>query len=192
MKNQILCISVILFVGLSVAAQTTEKTVEKTRAYYKVIAEKAKLAETDDEQGEYGDLVMNELVVNKRNHQWRAVGIHQLTYKFFYKGGDSEAHMYPDQLVMVKVSRRESNRTYTEEYLYSETGVLIFYFQKAENDDQVPAERRVYFSGIKAIRVVEDAKTRDKLSVKDAATVKEITAESTKIKGLFSQTLKFY
>ncbi len=165
MKMQIAFVSCFLFTALGVSAQTG-KTVETIRKYYTTVAEKARLADTDEDQGQYGDLVMNELVINKRGHQWRAVGIFGETYKFFYRGGDSEAHMYPDQLVMVKVERRVSNRNYLEEFVYDKAGRLIFYFQKAENDDQVPAERRVYFSGVKAIRIVEDGKTRDRLAAK--------------------------
>ncbi len=191
MKKQISSLAVLLLLSVCVSAQTTDKAVEKIRTFYTDIAEKARLCETDDDRGEFGELFMNELAVNKRNHQWRAVGIHNLTYKFFYRGGDSEEHMYPDRLVMVKVERRESNRTYKEEYLYSDAGVLMFYFQKAENDDQAPAERRVYFSGIKAIRITEDGKTRDKLSTKDAATVKELTKQSSRMKDVFLRTLKF-
>ncbi len=190
MKKQIYSLAFLLLLSVCISAQTADTAVEKIRTFYTDIAEKARLCETDDDRGEFGELFMNELVVNKRNHQWRAVGIHNLTYKFFYRGGDSEEHMYPDRLVMVKVERRESNRAYKEEYLYSDAGVLMFHFQKAENDDQAPAERRVYFSGIKAIRITEDGKTRDKLSAKDTATVKEITAESIKIKEIFVRSIK--
>lgn len=190
MKKQIFCISIILLVGLGVSAQTVEKSVEKIRSVYKDVSEKARLAETDKERGEFGELVMNEITINKRNHQWRAVGIYQQTYKFFYKGGDSEEHMYPDQLVMVKVERKESNRIYSEEYLFSDTGALIFYFQKAANDKMVPAERRVYFSGVRPIRVIEDGKTRDRLSIKGSAWIKELDGESARIKELFLKSIK--
>ena len=190
MKKQIFVLWLLLLLGVSVSAQTTDKTVEKIRAYYNDISEKARLAETDDDRGEFGELVMNELTVNSRNHQWRAVGIHQFNYKFFYTGGDSEEHMYPDQLVLVKVERKESNRTYIEEYLYSDLGVLIFYFQKAENDDQVPAERRVYFSGIKAVRITEDTKKRDRLNLNDLKTVKDVTEQSRRIKEIFNKSIK--
>ena len=190
MKKQIYGIAILLLLSVCISAQTTDKAVEKIRSFYTDIAEKARLCEADDDQGEFGELFMNELVVNKRNHQWRAVGTHNLTYKFFYRGGDSEEHMYPDQLVMVKVERKESSRIYYEEYLYSDAGVLMFYFQKAENDDQAPAERRVYFAGIKAIRITEDGKTRDRLTTNDAVTVKEIAGESGKIKDIFLKTLK--
>ncbi|HRI03237.1 MAG TPA: hypothetical protein PLL77_05805 [Pyrinomonadaceae bacterium] len=193
MKKQISSLAFLLLLSVCVSAQTTDRSVEKIRTFYTDIAEKARLCETDDDRGEFGELFMNELVVNKRNHQWRAVGRHVLTYRFFYQmtPGDREDHMYPDQLVMVKVERRISDRTYNEEYLYSAGGALIFYFQKSENDDQSPSERRVYFSGIKAIRIAEDGKTRDKLNTKDAATIKEITGESGKIKDVFTRSLKF-
>jgi hypothetical protein len=194
MKKHIIGLSLLIFVCISVSAQTTDKTVEKIRTFYNDIAGKAKLAETDEDHAHFDELFMNELVINKLSHEWRAVGRHVNTYKFFYRmtDGDREDRMYPDELVMVKVERQESNRTYNEEYLYSRTGLLMFYFQKAENDDETPVERRVYFSGIKAIRVVEDAKTRDRLSAKDAGVVREITVESARIKDVFVRTLKFY
>ena len=190
MKKQISGVLVLLLLSICVSAQTNDKTVEKIRTYYTDIAEKARLCEIDDDRGQLGELFMNELVVNKRNHQWRAVGIHNLSYKFFYRGGDSEKHMYPDRLVMVKAERKESNRVYNEEYLYSDAGVLMFYFQKAENDDQTPGKRRIYFSGIKPVRIIEDGKTRDKLTAKDIAVVKEITSQSAKIKEMFSRSIK--
>ncbi len=190
MTKQIVGLLLLLVAGLGVSAQTTEKTVVEIRSYYKDISEKARLAESDDDQGELGELVMNELVINKRNHQWRAVGVYGQTYKFFYSGGDSEAHLYPDQLVLVRVGRKVSNRVYLEEYLYSKSGELIFCFQKSENDDQVPAERRVYFSGIKAIRIAEDEKIRDRLTARDAQIVKEIFRQSRKIKEIFIRSIK--
>ncbi len=191
MKKQLI-LSLLLFLlsGLAISAQSTDKTVESINKRNTDIAAKAEACETDGDQGEFGELVMNTLTINSRNHQWRAIGRYVKNYKFFYKGGNSEEHMYPDQLVFVKVERKESNRNYTEEYLYSDKGVLMFYLQKAENDDQVPVERRVYFSGTKAIRVVEDSKSRDRLTAKDAATAKAVTAASTKIKDLFLRSIK--
>ena len=176
--------------AFSISAQTTDKTVEKIRTYYNDITERARLAEIDDDHGETGELVINELVINKRNHQWRAVGIYNLDYKFFYNGGDNEAHMYPDQLVKAVVTKKISNRNYTEEFLFSDAGVLMFYFQKWWSDDQLPNERRVYFSGINAVRVIEDTKTRDRLTAKDLATVKEINEQSRKIKEIFVKSIK--
>ena len=85
MKNTLFALFFALLPPFSSLAQTIDKTVEKIRAYYNEVSEKAKAAETEDDQGEFGDLIMNELVINKRGHQWRAVGQFRETYKFFYK-----------------------------------------------------------------------------------------------------------
>lgn len=186
MKSSILLI-VILFLTINAAFGQTVDAIKKR---YAEIAEKARLCETDDEQGQYGELVMNTLAINSRNHQWRAVGIYQPTYKFFYRGGDSERHLYPDQLVFVKSERRVSNRTYNEEFLFSDVGVLMFYYQASQNDDQVPAERRVYFTGGRAIRIIEDQTTRSRLTAKDLTVAKEILSQSRNIKDLFNRSIK--
>lgn len=189
MTKQILIAFFLLLTVLSVSAQTTDKTVERIQKFYTETAEKARLAETDDDQGQYGPLFVNELTVNSRNHQWRAVGIHRLTYKFFYKGGDSKTRMYPDQLVLVKTERKESIRTYTEQFLFSDAGVLMFYSQKVENDDQSPADRSIYFSGAAAIRVIEDGQTRDRFSAAELKNIGDIKRTASKIKDLFVKSI---
>ena len=176
--------------GVSVSAQTVDKTIESIKKRYTEIAEKAKACETDDDRGEYGDLFMNTLTINSRNHQWRAVGIYGQKYKFFYRGGDSEERLYPDQLVFVTVERKVSIRTYQEEYLFSDAGALIFYRQTAENDDQVPKSRLVYFSGMKSIRIIEDGRVRDKLTATDAAAVKQIRSQSGNFADIFNRSIK--
>jgi hypothetical protein len=189
MKNKIVFVSFFLFTALAVSAQSPNKAVESIRKAYADAAEKARLAETDDEHGEIGELVMNELTVNSRNHQWRAVGIYGQAFKFFYKGGNSEAHLYPDELVMVKAERSVSNRKYKEEYLFDGNGRLIFYFQRAENDEMVPAERRIYFDAGRAVRVIEDGKTRDKLSAADLRSAREVQAAAVKLRDVFLRTI---
>lgn len=186
MKSSILLIVILVFAVNAGLGQT----IEAIKKRYAEIAEKARLCETDDERGKYGELVMNTLAINSRNHQWRAVGIYRPTYKFFYRGGDTEQHLYPDKLVFVKSERRVSNRTYNEEFLFSDAGVLMFYFQKAENDDQVPAERRVYFTQAKAMRIIEDQTTRSRLTAKDLTLAKEILSQSRNIKDLFNRSIK--
>ena len=190
MKKQITGIIFLLLLSLSISAQTTDRSVEKIRKIYTDVAEKARLAENDDEQGQFGELVMSELVINKRSRQWRAVGIYGQTFRFFYKGGNSEAHLYPDELVMVKAERRVSNRKYAEEYLFDGSGRLIFYFQRSENDDQTPAERRIYFDAARAVRVTEDGKSRDKLTAADLATAREAAAAAARIRDVFARSIK--
>jgi len=190
MKLLTSCILILFTLTLCVSAQNADRSVENIRKTYTNVAEKARLAENDDEQGQFGELVMNEIVINKRNHQWRAVGIYGQTFRFFYKGGDTEAHMYPDQLVMIKTERRVSSRTYREEFLYDGSGRLIFYFQQSENDETVPAERRLYFDLAKPIRIIEDGRSRDRLSGKDLAVVREVAAANARIKDIFIKSIK--
>jgi len=180
-----------LIFAVGIFAQSTDKTVESINKRFAEISAKAKACETDDDQGEYGELFMNTLTINSRNHQWRAVGIYGQTFKFFYRAVENdEKRLYPDQLVFVKVERAQSNRKYAEEYLYSDAGVLMFYSQKAENDGEVPADRRVYFSGAKAVRIVDDSRSRDRLTAKDGAAIKAINAGSLKISDMFLRSLK--
>ena len=189
MKNQIVFVSFFLLAVLTVSAQSPNKAVESIRKAYSDAAEKARLAETDDEHGEIGEFVMNELTINSRHHQWRAVGIYGHNFKFFYQGGNSEAHLYPDELVMVKTDRTVSSRKYIEEYLFDSRGRLIFYLQKAENDDMVPAERRLYFDASRAVRIIEDGRTRDKLTAADLRTAREVQAAAVKLRDVFNRTI---
>ena len=189
MKKQIICLSIILIAGLGVSAQTTDKTVESIRVRYTEIAEKARLCETDDEQGEYGSIFMNTLTINSRNHQWRAVGIYGQTYKFFYKGGDTEAHLYPDQLVFVVNEKKISDHNYREEYLFSDTGALLFYFYTSDFKLSDRDEIRVYFSGQKPIRVAKDQKTHDRMTKADLITIKRLIAVSDTLKQIFKQSI---
>lgn len=190
MKNQIFCIAILLITAIGVSAQTTNETVKKIQTAYIEAAEKAKLVESDDDQGEFGPLFVNELTLNSRNHQWRAVGIHQIKYKFFYKAVENdERRLYPDQLVLVKSERKESSRTYIEEYFFNERGELAYYFRLAENDDQSPERRLVYFSGLKTLRIIDDDMARDQFSAAEQKNIAQIKRTASMIKDLFVKSI---
>ena len=175
--------------AISIAGQANSSSVAVIDKRYKDIAAKALACETDDEQGEYGPLVMNTLSVNSRSHQWRAVGIYGQTFKFFYQGGDDEKNLYPDKLVLVKTERRVSDRTYREEYLFSEKGELQYFVRHTENDDQTPKELRIYTEGMRALRIVENGKSRDKFNATDVKAEAEARRSAAKIKELFVKSI---
>ncbi len=190
MKNRIFCFALLLITAIGVSAQATNEIVKKIQTAYIEAAEKAKLVESDDDQGEFGPLFVNELTVNSRNHQWRAVGIHQIKHKFFYRAVENdERRLYPDQLVLVKSERKESSRTYIEEYFFNERGELAYYFRLAENDDQSPERRLVYFSGLKTLRVIDDNKARDQFTAAEQKNIVEIRRTASKIKDLFVKSI---
>jgi hypothetical protein len=174
---------------MSVAAQVVDRSIAAIDERYKDIAAKALACEKDDEQGEYGPLVMNTLLINSRSRQWRAVGIYGQTFKFFYNGGDDEKNLYPDRLVFVKTERRVSNRFYREEYLFSDKGELQYFLRLAENDEQMPKELRIYTEGMRALRIVENGKSRDKFSSNDVKAEAEARRTAAKIRDLFIRSI---
>ncbi len=190
MKKLILTLAVIPLLAGAIAAQTAASAIDTIRARYNEVAEKARLAESDEDLGRLGGLVMNELSINKLGHQWRAVGIYEQTYKFFYAGGDSEKHLYPDRLVFVISDRKVSAREYYEEFLFAERGDLIFYFQRTENDAESAGETRLYLKASKVIRVIEDGKMRDRPTAKDAAAAKQMIDKARELRELFDRSIK--
>lgn len=185
MKSNILLITILLLAANASFAQS----VEAIQKRYADILEKARLCETDDEQGEVGELVMNTLAINSRNHQWRAVGIYGQTFKFFYTGGDSEIRPYPDRLVFVTNERRVSDQRFREEWLFSESGVLILFIYKIESDE--PARQsRIYFSGGKAVKIVDGDKVTTRLTALDLKNANERAAHGRRIKDLFTKSIK--
>ncbi len=189
MKKQIFCVATLLLTSIGVFGQNDE-TVKKIDKIYTDVAEKARLCETDDEQGEIGELVMNTLAINSRGHQWRAVGIYSKTVKFFYKGGDSEERPYPDKLVIVINERRISDRRFREEWLFSETGVLMLFTYRVESEEP-PSEARIYYSGGKAIRTVDGEKVTDRLSALDLKYVNQRASEGSRLKEFFTKSIAF-
>lgn len=195
MKLKLTSILLFFLSSVVISAQTpTDKTVTAIRRSYDTVSAQAKLVESDDEQGEIGPLVVNELTINTRGHQWRAVGIYRQTYRFFYKGGDDEKHMYPDQLVLVKRESLISAQTNIEEYFFDDAGNLVFHKQNYVNVDTGPTLREVYFvpqknSLPRAVRIIENKKVRDKFSPLDTDVIKDILKVSEKLKDTFDRSI---
>lgn len=185
MKSNILLIAILLLTASAGFAQSVE-SIDKR---YAKIAEMARLCEDDHEIGEFGELVMNTLEINSQSHQWRAVGIYGQIYKFFYKGGDSEARPYPDKLVFVVNERRVSDQRYREEWLFSESGALILFIYNVESDPN-PKQSRIYFSGGKPIKIVDDKKVTTRMSALDLKDTNERAAQGRRIKELFTKSIK--
>jgi hypothetical protein len=189
MNKQISGIFFLFLLSVCVSAQTTNRTVEKIGVYYKDVAEKARLVEADSDQGKFGELVMNELKINSRSHQWRAVGIYGQTYKFFYRGGNDERHPYPDQLVIVINERKISDRNYREEYLFSDAGALVFYSYKDDIPEAKQSEIKVYFAAGRAVRIEQDGRSRDRMTKADIFSTNQRLATAAKLMQFFKRSI---
>lgn len=183
---------ILLFVMLLLLAANAgfAQSVDATQKRYAEISEKARLCEADDEQGEYGELVMNALTINSRGHQWRAVGIYGQTYKFFYRGGNDEKHLYPDQLVFVVNDKNISDRKYREEFLFSDAGALVYYFYTDDVLAPKPSEIKVWFSAGKAFRIEQDGRVRNRMTKADVFSTNQRLATAAKLMQFFKRSIE--
>ena len=132
---------------LQVSAQGDKRIEEIRRLDRQVNEQIAESERVEEGTGVY----CNELVVNKRDKPWPAVGIYQTVFKFYYTYGDREKNPYSNRLLKITVTTRRSARQEYAEYLFNPAGQLIFYFEKKDQDD-APVERRYYFFSEKLIR----------------------------------------
>lgn len=183
MKRYVFVIALVLFAFVNFArAQTVEKSVENIRNFYDEVSKEVESTEQGGEEGNYGGFVCNELSINKYEHSWPASGRYRISYKFFYEFGEHD-----DKIVKIVSQSDVSSRHYYHEFLYDETGALIFYFLKAE-EGETPKETRVYFSAGKAIRFIEGEKKRDKLTTEDMKNVREVLKKSAQVKEIFTKS----
>jgi hypothetical protein len=124
------------------------------------------------------------MTVNKNNGPYPAVGTYKTTVKFYYTFGDREKNPYPDRLLKIVVATDRAAATETVEYLFDERGNLIFYFEKKED------ERRIYFTGEKAFRILPGEKVLP-VSGGPAALIETILAEKRKLSRIFANSLGF-
>ena len=171
--------------GVTKENDTPEK-VEQIRKIYNEISSKIEATEKDKESGKTSSLAVNELIVNKLDKSWAAVGNYRVTYRFYYKNRDEEP--YPNQLVKVTKTTESAARKYYEEFVYDETEALIFYFEKSE-DDETPKEVRIYYDQENCIRIIEDSATRDELSTNDKQYVSKGLVSSEKIEQVFRNSI---
>lgn len=171
-------------------SQPAERRAETIRLRYAEITEKVRLAETDDDAAATGEIVVNELTVNARNRQWRAVGIFNTNLKFFYTGGDTEKSLYPDRLVFVKMTGNISARIVYDELLFSDSGELKFHFRRADGDRPHPNETRIYFEKGRAFRIIDNGKIRDRLTAADLRAAAGRVEPARHLKAIFSSTLR--
>ena len=148
MKNWLSVALVALLLSLSVYGQSDDRKVKDILAQYQKVKAEIQKIETDKEAGMQSPLAVNELVVNKFNKSWPAVGTYSVVYRFYYRQFGEEP--YPDTLVLLTKKTVSAAREYQEEFLLGENGslVLIRQIDAAGND------HRGYFEGERMFRYV--------------------------------------
>ena len=146
--HTLLFLVILLGSVIPVLAQGGDKRIEEIRRLDRQANEQ--IAESERVEEGTG-LYCNELVINKGDKSWPAVGIYRTVFKFYYTFGDREKNPYPNRLLKITVTTKRSDRREYAEYLFNPAGQLIFYYEK-KDDEGSPAERRYYFANERLIR----------------------------------------
>ncbi len=188
MKKRLFGFLLLLIFGSSISAQNdVDKRVQEIRKVYSEIAQNIEAIEKDDESGRTGPLAVNELIINKLNRSWAAVGNYRVVYRFYYQNKGEEP--YPTHLVKVTQTTESAARRYYKEFVYGKTGRLIFYFEKS-SESETPEETRIYFSTKKAIRIIEGEKVTDTLSARQKSRVHRALKDSARVKRIFVDSIE--
>lgn len=174
-----------LFFGcitLATASAQTDRRIEEIRALYQETNDKIAESEAD---GETSSTYLTELIVNKNNGSYPAVGVYRSVVKFYYTYGNREKNPYPERLLKIMVTTSRAARTEYSEYLLNARGQLVFYFERKEN-----IEKRFYFAAERPIQLMI-ADKQFAIEQKDRETVKTILAEKNRLTGIFQNSLSF-
>jgi len=179
MKRLVIIPILVLLAAAAVFPQKDNTAkIKKIRDFYTSVSNEIEKIEKDEEAAFQSGLAVNELVVNKLNSSWPAVGNYLVVYRFYYER-IGEEH-YPNHLVKVSVRTEAAARRMYEELLFNESGKLVFFFEKTDTGD----EHRLYFENEKLIQY---AGPGDK-SFAAARTV-DVKKESERLTNLFKLSI---
>lgn len=180
MKNVILISFYIAFMIVQVASQS-DKRIDEIRQIY---TETNRLIAQSETEAEGGGVFLTELVINKNNASYPAVGVYNSTIKFYYKFGDNTKDPYPNRLMKIVVKANHSAMTDDSEYLFDTFGDLIFVWERSGDET-----RRMYYESGRLIRFQEgDTIARD-LTPELHSAGKNATDKSGKLLIIFKNTL---
>jgi len=167
-----------------ISAQT-DKRIENIK---KIYGETNRKITESNENGEFSSVFLAELVVNKNNGSYPAVGLFQTTYKFYYTYGDREKNPYPNRLLKIEIETKRSANIEKYEFLFNEKEQLIFYFE-SKNEAENVIEKRTYFQNETPIKSL----LGDKIFTNNEAVKLSKTAlsEKKKLTTMFQNALNY-
>jgi len=168
---------------LQVGAQEEDRRIAEIRRLSTQVSEQ--IAESE-RNAEGSGVYCNELVVNKGDKSWPAVGIYKTVFSFYYTFGDREKDPYPNRLLKVTVTTNRSNRHEYAEFLFNPAGQLIFYFDKSEDGSQ---DRRYYFASNRLIRQMRGERVVAMNAREALRVAKRVFSEEKKLKQIFQLSL---
>ena len=111
---------------------------ERIQQEFSRVTQQARQVDRGGEPGQHGPLYVNELVVNRHERPWPAVGIHRLRYRFYYDHesgeGGREPRPLPDRLRLVDLEVEISARRAHFSFLYDKAGQLMLWRREADQE----------------------------------------------------------
>lgn len=173
-------------------AQAQTKThadiVREIRADYRAIGAKIEAAKQGGAAARQAGIVLAELVVNKAGHEWPAVGIYRVVYRFWYEWEPDQP--FPTRLRKVEVDTTSSERKFYQEYFYGPDGRLRFYFERADGTTgRGKKEVRSYYAGDKLVRMVSGDTVNDTPTPGERKTAETTVRSAQRIMRTFKAAL---
>ena len=168
------------------AAAAFTQTDRRLEAINKLRAKIDQDIAASEAEAEYSNIYLTELVVNKNNGSYPAVGIYRPVAKFYYTYGDREKEPYPNRLLKIVVAVARSDRHEYSEFVFNESEQVVFYLDKKDN-----VERRVYFAAGRAIKFEQDGRILSLRTQSGRAIVALILKEHVKLVAIFRRSLEF-
>lgn len=148
--HKTLCLVFIICTLSSCKKVVAQEKIKPIRNIYKTITNQIKTCKTSEDSC---DLYLATWELNKNGNSWRAVGTHNQKIDFWYKEIDPETMTYHPLKIIVNTSTSRYN--IYEEWLFDETGGLLFYFIKDEMEE---TENRFYFNKKTLIHTISKPK----------------------------------
>jgi hypothetical protein len=177
------CFCALAFLGsiAQVRAQESDKRIEEIKRLYKQINQQITASEREKP---YSAIFCDELVLNRNENPWPAVGIYRSVIQAYYTFLHEEGEPYPNRLLQITVSTKRSDRGEYAEYLFNPAGQLVFCFEKKGVDPTV--ELRYYFANGRAIRITRDQKSIAVSAGAESRAAREVMKEGLKLKRIFT------
>jgi hypothetical protein len=165
--------------------KSNDDIVREIRDDYAAIGAKIETVRKGGDAAKRARIVLSELVVNKGGHDWPAVGIHRVVYRFWYEWAPDQP--FPTRLRKVEVDTTSSARKFYQEYFYGEDGRLLFYLERADGAGAKGV--RSYYSGEKLVRMVSGDTVNDTPTPGERTTAVTIIRAAQRIMGTFRAAL---
>lgn len=116
---------------------------------------------------DYCNYYCNEIILNKHKNPWRAVGINNKHFYFWYNDDPGFVHRFRKEektsvLVMVKAEEEYSSFTEYAEYFFKDDKLVYFHIHKeCAADNQGTTDYILYFENDTCIQFLENGKSRE-------------------------------